>query len=421
MLEKVGIVCFASCYAIAMVVELVRTYGKPESRRLASLELLLLGAGILVHTAYLSSHALAANSLSSQRDCVLVLDWILACASLAIISTYRSRSFGIVLLPVTLAVLGIVRAFPENAGFAARPLSAVWGVIHGVSMMLAAAGIFCGFLSGVCYLRKSWLLKHPTVKSRWALPSLEWLHYANRHSMKFSAVTLGLGVLSGLVLMRLSGKPQLDWMTLATLALFAWFALTLFAGFFWKWANAGHQIAYRTILTFVALLVIAVLGIQSKHPHGKPVPQTAPAVNAPATENATEKPTAEEPANGENPTAESANEPASTEQPTTREPANEPTSTEQPTTGEPAAKSPVTEETSAANASGEVGEPAVNSPTTEENSTEESAAKAPAAEETTTAAEGTTTTETANVPTEETPSAEAPSAAEEPTKSGGAR
>lgn len=399
MLEKVGIVCFASCYAIAMVVELVRTYGKPESRRLVSLELLLLGAGILVHTAYLSSHALAANSLSSQRDCVLVLDWILACASLAIISTYRSRSFGIVLLPVTLAVLGVVRAFPENAGFAARPLSAVWGIIHGVSMMLAAAGIFCGFLSGVCYLRKSWLLKHPTVKSRWALPSLEWLHYANRHSMKFSAVTLGLGVLSGLVLMRLSGKTQLDWMTLATLALFAWFALTLFAGFFWKWANAGHQIAYRTILTFVALLVIAVLGIQSKHPHGKPVPQMVPAVNAPATENATEEPTANTPTTAENSTAE---------------PANAPASTEQPTTGEPATDSPAAEQST-------TGEPAVDSPATEENSPEEPAAKAPAAEETSTATEETTPIEAANVLPEETPSAEAPSAAEESTESGGAR
>lgn len=306
MLEKIGIVCFASCYAIAMVLELVRTYGKPEGRNLVPLELFVLGAGLLVHTAYLSSHALAANSLSSQRDCVLVLDWILACASLAIISTYRSRSFGIVLLPVTLAVLGVVRAFPENAGFSARPLSAVWGVIHGVSMMLAAAGIFCGFLSGVCYLRKSWLLKHPTVKSRWALPSLEWLHYANRHSMKFSAVTLGLGVLSGLVLMRLSGKTQLDWMTLATLALFAWFALTLFAGFFWKWANAGHQIAYRTILTFVALLVIAFLSLQSEHPHGKPVPQAdSPAVTAPAAEEtpATANPAASTPAAEETPAA----------------------------------------------------------------------------------------------------------------------
>ena len=217
---------------------------------------------------------------------------VLTAISLGLISTHREKTFGMFLLPMILILLGIAQFCASSTPFATAPASRAWGMVHGVSMLLAAVSIFFGFLSGIMYLRQAWNLKHPgsasVRRSRFSLPSLEWLHVANRHSMKLAATTLALGVLSGIVLDALKGETVnllANWMILGTTLLLAWFVFSLLLGFFWKRANAGPQIARRTILNFIALCTLFGLVIFSQHRLVmEPSPETPAESSVPTTE-----------------------------------------------------------------------------------------------------------------------------------------
>ena len=86
--------------------------------------------------------------------------------------------------------------------------------------------------------------------------------------MKLATVMLALGVLSGIVMDLLrhdSVNLLANWMILGTMGLLFWFVLSLVLGFFWTRANAGPQIAFRTILNFAALCTLFGLVIFSQH------------------------------------------------------------------------------------------------------------------------------------------------------------
>lgn len=284
---------FTFCYFLAFGVEFLRFRFRPGKGIPA--ELCLLGAGITAHTALLAVRIFDSgrSPLSCPQDALFVLAWVLTGISMGMISTYRRKNFGLFLLPAVLITLGIAFFADSETPFALRPASAAWGMVHGFSMLLAAVSIFCGFLSGIMYLRQAWNLKHPGLRrfrnsAFLRLPSLEWLHYANRHSMKLAASMLALGVLSGIVLDVMHGdRTHLlrNWMILGTMSLLAWFVISLVMGFIWKRANAGPQIAYRTILSFAALCVLFGLVIFSQHrvlPVLPSIPSEPPVLSEPS-------------------------------------------------------------------------------------------------------------------------------------------
>ncbi len=267
---------FIVCYGLALGVEVVCARKSQEEHFpcRACAELWLLGVGLFFHTLFLVMRILdsARSPLSSAQDALLVLVWVLASITIGLISTYRKRHLGRFLLPMMLILLGVAFGIANTTPFAARPASLGWGMVHGISMLVAAVAIFCGFLSGTLYLRQAWKLKHLTPQKShsltFRLPSLEWLYYANRHSMKLATSMLALGVLSGIVLNLQKNSAEnllADWMILGTGGLLLWFVFSLVLGFFWKRANAGPQIAYRTILNFVALCTLFGLVIFSQH------------------------------------------------------------------------------------------------------------------------------------------------------------
>ena len=275
---------FLVCSLLALGLELLRLRLRPGAW--VRTELCVLGIGVAALTAFLGWRVFHSGRLplSSPRDALLVLVWVLTGISMGMISTHRKKNFGLFLLPMVLTLLGIAFFGAGDVPFAERPASAAWGLVHGMSMLLAAVSIFFGFLSGSIYLRQTWNLKHPSRstlrRSLFRLPSLEWLHYANRHSMKLATVMLALGVLSGVVMDVQRGDSEhllSNWMILGTTALLIWFVFSLVLGFFWKRANAGPQIAFRTILNFVALCTLFGLVIFSQHRIlPKAQPETSP-------------------------------------------------------------------------------------------------------------------------------------------------
>ncbi|MBQ6108226.1 MAG: hypothetical protein IJK97_08435 [Thermoguttaceae bacterium] len=263
---------FSICCLFAFVLELSRLRSRTAGKVFA--ELCFLGAALAALTVFLTQRLLesAQSPLSTPKDALFVLVAVLTAISLGLISTHREKTFGMFLLPMILILLGIAQFCASTTPFATAPASRAWGMVHGVSMLLAAVSIFFGFLSGIMYLRQAWNLKHPGTasvrRSRFSLPSLEWLHVANRHSMKLAATALALGVLSGVVLDAMKGETVnllANWMILGTTLLLIWFVFSLLLGFFWKRANAGPQIARRTILNFIALCTLFGLVIFSQH------------------------------------------------------------------------------------------------------------------------------------------------------------
>ncbi|MDO4575266.1 MAG: hypothetical protein Q4D98_08640 [Planctomycetia bacterium] len=283
-MENIGIVCFAACYLLALVPEGLRKV-RPSGWNVP-MEIGLLLAGVAAHSAFLYYRIQVYERLplSSQQDWVLVVAWVFACLTLVQLSIRRERCFSGPLVVWVLILTGVARFVAGPETYAYLPASRTWGMVHGVSMLLATISILLGFLSGIMYLIKAASLKKPGRKHPLAkrLPSLEWLYYANRHSRKFTAVMLGLGVLSGLVLFRfaeLAGDKTSLWkdgLIVGTMALLAWYLVSLLVGHFWRRSHEGHQVAYRTIAGFLALCLLFLLAFCTEHRHNRAVEPRQP-------------------------------------------------------------------------------------------------------------------------------------------------
>ncbi|MDO4569043.1 MAG: hypothetical protein Q4D38_01500 [Planctomycetia bacterium] len=280
-MENVGIVCFASCYAIALALEVFRLRAGLSQSGGAfwrTIEIGVVGLGLYAHSAYIYYRAVSVERLplSSPQDWLLVAAWTLCAIALAFVSTYREKNLGLVLLPPVLGVIILASFLPNDKIYAMASPSRMWGALHGGSMLLAAVATLFGFLAGGLYLRQARCLKNPRCgafahgKSWIKMPSLEWLYNVGRIATKFTATMLGLGVLSGFVLNQMN--PQnlglwSDWTVWGTILLFLWFVISLTIGFFWRRAQGGDLVAYRTIASFVALCVLFGIVIFSEHRH----------------------------------------------------------------------------------------------------------------------------------------------------------
>ncbi|MDO4550088.1 MAG: hypothetical protein Q4C96_02410, partial [Planctomycetia bacterium] len=278
-MQNVGIICFGGCYLIAAFMEFLRL--RYFSKWSVRVEWAALWSGVFAHTAFLYYRTCEYERLplSSQRDWVIVIAWVLVCLTLFLKSAYKEKSFGMFFLPGILFLLAGAKWVADDQVFAYKPASEAWGAVHGGAMMMVTVSVLAGFLSGIMYLWQAWLLKHPRF-TRFInhLPSLEWLHSANCGAMKFSTFFLAGGILSGLVLNEIAktqGMPSVgmsDPFILGATLLLVWYLGSYAISFFWKFSQEGHLVAYRTILSFAALLLILTFGFFTMHRHNQGVP-----------------------------------------------------------------------------------------------------------------------------------------------------
>ncbi len=230
MLSGVTIVCFASSYAIAFLLELSRVLGSGVR---AAVVLVITAAGLFAHTAFLYYRALAAVGapLSSEKDWYLLAAWVLVVVYLCVAIVRPKVPFGLFLLPLALGLIGAARYLASETPLARQPAAEVWGAIHAVFIMLAAVSVLVGFVAGLMYLGQVRHLKAGRpLAGNLRLPSLEWLRRANSRALSLSLAMLGVGVLAGMVLNRIGATgaaPPLPWndpVVLSTLAMFVWLA-----------------------------------------------------------------------------------------------------------------------------------------------------------------------------------------------------
>jgi hypothetical protein len=268
-LSGISIVCFGTSYLVTLALEISRLFFRLPVRLLVMLAFAAMG--LALHTIYLALRAEAGmasgDPLSSWHDWYLLAAWILAAAYLIIAISRPQTLVGLFMLPVVLALVGVAALFDKNTLFPHDQALALWGLAHGLMLLLGTVTVSLGFVAGLMYLVQSWRLKQKLPpQAGFKLPSLEWLQSINKQSLGYSSCFIALGLVAGIVMnvikYRGAGQPVpwTDSVVLSSAALLVWLIVATIFEWVYKPAQQGRKVAYLTVASFVFLaLVMAIL------------------------------------------------------------------------------------------------------------------------------------------------------------------
>jgi Cytochrome C assembly protein len=276
MLAGISLLCFTASYAVALALEISRLFFRMPVRLVVMIG--FAAAGLMAHSLYLWNRAqLGATPLSSWHDWYLIASWVLAATYLALVATRPQTNVGLFLLPVVLVLAAIAWAFPRDDTFPRDRALQMWGVAHGVMLLLGTIAVSFGFAAGLMYLVQSWRLKqHAPHPAGLRLPSLEWLQAVNKQSLVYSSCFIALGLVAGIVLnaVKAAGRggsvPWTDSVVISSAVLLVWLlAATLFE-WLYKPAQQGRKVAYLTIASFLFLALVVAVLLVGESQHARP-------------------------------------------------------------------------------------------------------------------------------------------------------
>lgn len=280
MLSRVTIFCFAASYAVAWALEASRLWFRSGFR--GAVMLGFGAAGLLAHTLYLAFQAGAESvPLSSEFDWYLLAAWLLAAIYLYLTLHFPRTSIGLFTLPLVLALIGVAYRFADRVPFPQTRASQLWGMTHGVFLLLGTVAVLVGFVAGLMHLVQSNRLKHKRLPAQgFQLPSLEWLERANSRATVFSAFMLTLGFASGVLLNVINReRSEADWLAWSdpvvwsNAALLAWMIAAALFSLLYKPARQGRKVAYLTVASFAFLVVALAVQLASTSGHGSRGPR----------------------------------------------------------------------------------------------------------------------------------------------------
>jgi len=291
MLSGVQIICFAASYAIALALELTRLLFRSGVR--GAVMLGFAGAGLIAHTAYLfyriaecyQAVGSVAAPLSSTKEWCILAAWLLAIVYLYLTWYHPRVPFGLFILPLVLGLIAAAAFLADPRPSPREPASKIWGLMHGISIMLATVAVLVGFVAGLMYLRQDRRLKSKAPRtSLLRLPSLERLQQINSRALVIALIMIGLGIVSGIVLMVINrgrtdrALPWSDPVVVSTLLMFGWLLVSSGVGVAYRPAREGRKVAYLTMVSFVFLVIAlwSVLSNGTRH-LGRPTQAAAPA------------------------------------------------------------------------------------------------------------------------------------------------
>lgn len=266
-MSGISITCFAGSYSVALALELSRLLFRSGIR--GAIMLGFAAAGLLAHTIYLYERAVSASGfpLSSEQDWYVVAAWILAALYLYLTAYYRDNAFGVFLLPLVLGLVATGAWLADPMPFTRRPAIFVWGLIHGVSLLLATVAVLVGFAAGLMYLAQDRRLKKKLPAPRGLkLPSLEWLRRTNSRAIGLAMLMLGVGILAGVILNMIyarSDNTPLRWndpVVLGTMLMFGWLVVSGGVSALYRPVLEGRKVAYLTVLSFIFLICLLGVG-----------------------------------------------------------------------------------------------------------------------------------------------------------------
>jgi ABC-type transport system involved in cytochrome c biogenesis permease subunit len=250
-MERVTVRCFLASYAVALGLEVWHQLRPRPIVRLVGLA--FGGAGLLAQTIYL---AVQRPPLVWQAGWMLFLSWVLAIFYLAGSVHHRRQAWGLFVLPLVLALIGLASAFgppPGSEGVLASP--DFWVRTHALLLFLAAVGVCVGFLAGLMYLLQARRLRTKKLPGKGLrLLSLERLEAMNRRAINLAFPLLTAGVVIGATLL-LQARELPGWAdprVLSTLVLWLAFAVLVFLRY--GYHLRGRSVAFLTIAVFFLLL-----------------------------------------------------------------------------------------------------------------------------------------------------------------------
>ncbi|WP_168566605.1 cytochrome c biogenesis protein CcsA [Crateriforma spongiae] len=279
-LSEISVICFASCYLLALLLELSRLIGRYPGRGIAVLALTIIG--LLTQLAYLTLRATGSDGGDELSRLATWMDWsLLTSFGLAVcfLVMYLRRPDTVIsffFLPAILLLIGLAAMLRNQPPFTRSEAFEIWRTVHAIGMAAGSAAVTVGFLSGLMYLFQSRRLKQKRAGSTIRLPDLETLQRLSRGCLLTSLLSVGVGVLAGVV-MNLNRWGQVGWTDGGVLfsgALFLWLLIASIVEMLYAPARRGHKVAYLTLASF-GFLVLAMFGVLGS-PHGEPAVEPGP-------------------------------------------------------------------------------------------------------------------------------------------------
>ncbi|HUS40245.1 MAG: cytochrome C assembly protein [Pirellulales bacterium] len=269
----ISVTCFAASYAVALALEVSRLFFRSGVR--GALMLGFAGAGLVAHTIFLGLRFASYESgpVSGWFDWFLLAAWLLTATYIYLTYYHPQNPIGLFVLPLVLILIAVGYGFRSDTTFAGGVR--VWGLIHGISLLLGLVVVLIGFVAGLMYLIEAARLKQKRPPGRrFRLPSLEWAEKVNGRTIVFSTILLGLGVLSGLAMNALNhrqGDTSLPWtdpVVMSSSLLLAWLIASTVFNFTYRPARQGRKVVYLTLASMVFLLLALsmILFAPSQHP-----------------------------------------------------------------------------------------------------------------------------------------------------------
>jgi ABC-type transport system involved in cytochrome c biogenesis permease subunit len=267
-MSRVSIVCFAASYAVALVLELSRLLFRSGIRGAVMIAFAV--AGLFAHTAYLFYRTLefyqragtGGSPLSSKQEWYFIAAWLLVVVYLYLTCYHPKVPYGVFLLPLVLGLIAVGTFLADPRPFPREPASKLWGLVHGVAILLATVAVLVAFVAGLMYLGQDRRLKSKAPPpSGLRLPSLERLQQIASRALVIALLMTGLGIVAGIVLnlinwdRSVSFLPWTDPVVVSTLSMFGWLLVTSGIGGVYRPAREGRKVAYLTLASFVFLVI----------------------------------------------------------------------------------------------------------------------------------------------------------------------
>ena len=280
MLSGIEILCFATSYSVSLVLEVTRLLFRASARIIVMLAFAV--AGFVAHTIYLTLQAreglAAGQPLSSWYDWCLFASWVLVAAYLVITISYPRIALGVFLLPLVLALIGLAYLFQDVPAFSPDRATRLWGMFHGMALLLGTVAVAMGFVAGVMYLVQAYRLKQKLPpRSGLELPSLEWLQFANSLALVVSSFLLVLGLVAGTALNLVkytSDVPSTPWndsVVWGSGILLLWLIAALLFNWLYKPARQGRKVAYLTVASFLFVILAISMALSAQHASRIPI------------------------------------------------------------------------------------------------------------------------------------------------------
>lgn len=267
----ISLTCFVASYLVALVLEASRLLFRSGVR--GAVMLGFAGAGLVAHSLFLGYRAATAagTPLSSEFDWYLIAAWGLVATYFLWVYWHPRTAVGLFVLPLVLGLIGFARFFASQVPFPQAEAYQVWILIHLGFQLGGAVAILVGFVAAVMCLVQAWRLKNKLQPVQgFRLPSLEWLEGVNSRTIALSAVLLGLGFVTGLILNLVKGQvPWNDPVIWRSAVLVGWLLLAAVFSATYRPARQGRKLAYLALASFVLLVISIGVEVLLPTAHGR--------------------------------------------------------------------------------------------------------------------------------------------------------